>query len=966
MKKLLTFLGIVLLFSNGHSQWTKTSFRENKGAFKTTARHYYSLDLQAIRSQLANAEQSGQYSKPVVISIPTLNGKVERFNVYSEPVMDKEVADKYQLGSYAGVGIDDPSKYVRFSVAPNDFQSMIFSNGGYEFIEPANASKTVYKVFPKTTNTGKKAFVCSTHDGDHHEGNMDELYKKGQAFQNNAMNFAKSSDKKYRTYRLAISTTGEYTQFFNGVAGANTQINATMTRVNGVFEKDFAIKLIVGNHPSIIYTNGATDPYTNNLNVQLQQTLTAQVGHANYDIGHLFNAAGNNGNAGCIGCICENPSNDNDTAKGSAFTQSTNPQGEFFDIDFVAHEIGHQLGANHTFSHSLEGTNVNMEPGSGSTIMGYAGITNADVQQHSDAYFHAASIHQVQTNLASKTTCGTSANITNDPPVIANLPNYTIPKGTAFVLTASATDPQNDPITYTWEQYNNSATTTTNVNPNSSNTPIFRSVAPSPSPTRYFPRLTEVMNGNLTSQTNWETVSNVARALKFRVTARDNHPTSTQQQTSFKDQNITVGNEGPFVVNTGYANSAGPTTIEWAVANTNAAPYNVANVKIDYTTDNGVNWVTVLESTVNDGSEPYTFPSALQGQTIKLRISAIGNVFYAVKPVQVTTFVNCDGSAPTGVAVNNITSSSAIVTWAPISGATYSIRYKKASETAWQTVTSSSATVTLNNLTINTAYHVQVAAVCSGTTGTYSGTVNFSTVGVNYCAAATQNSNFDYISNVTLANLNNTSANSTYTNYTTNAALQVNLVKGQQYTISVTKAWMDNNPDFDAVSAWIDFNLNGTFEDNERVLTSPVSNTTPVNGTFTVPATAVENQALRMRVISIYAGQQYAGQILGQSCLANQGYGEVEDYNVVVAPQLSTSEVKNSDFNVYPNPATDVLHVSKVSDKATYKIHNAAGQLVDAGTISRNQINVSKLVTGNYIITVKDKDYNGSVKFIKK
>jgi hypothetical protein len=184
-------------------------------------------------------------------------------------------------------------------------------------------------------------------------------------------------------------------------------MNNTMTRVNGVFEKDFAARMVlIANNDAVIYTNASTDPYSaasgmSNWNSQLQSTLTSVIGEANYDIGHLFGASGGGGNAGCIGCICTNGS------KGSGYTSPADaiPSGDNFDIDYVAHEMGHQFGGNHTFSMNNEGTGANMEPGSGSTIMGYAGITSQDIQPHSDAFFHA-SIQQITNNIKAKT-CST-------------------------------------------------------------------------------------------------------------------------------------------------------------------------------------------------------------------------------------------------------------------------------------------------------------------------------------------------------------------------------------------------------------------------------------------------------------------------------------------------------------------------------------------------------------------------------
>jgi len=990
MKKLITALFCSLIGGSALAQWSPASNpKRSSKAELSNVTGYYKLDLPQLQAKLKNAEETGKNAKAVEITLPTLFGKMERFAVYSFPVMAKELADQYQLGSYVGVGIDDPNKSVRFSISPSDFQSMIVNNGQYEFIDAQNSDKTVYGVHPKTKDTNGKSFVCGTGESPELVSQIEKMTQKGQAFNNQSGNFAKNSDKKYRTMRLAISATSSYVAFTGGtLATALAQINATMTRVNFVFEKDFALHLNVVNYPNVIYTTAANDPYVNttDLNLSVQQVLTANVGEANYDIGHVFNAAGGNGNAGCIGCVCISPTTGMPKGKGSAFTQSTAPSGDTFDIDYVAHEMGHQLGANHTFSHALEGAGVNMEPGSGSTVMGYAGITNANVQMNSDAYFHVASILQVQNNLTNKT-CDIETNIVNNPPIINALPTYSIPKGTAFVLTASATDPENDPLTYTWEQFNDAtlpvngqATGGTITAANLGNTTYgasFRSIAPSTSPTRYFPKLSSVLNGVLNnSNGQWESVSNVARTSDFVVTVRDNSTAGLaggiqpQQQTQSEIQTINVGSDGPFKINDqyqfGYTNT--PSAIVWDVVNTNAAPYNVANVKIDYTTDSGATWNVLIASTPNDGSENFTFPTALNNQTIKMRISALGNVFYAVKSVNVTTSSVC-GSAPNGVFVNTITATTAVVSWAAITGATsYNIRYKKVSETTWSQTTSTTNSISLSNLIANTAYEVQVATVCSGVPSAYSASANFSTSVVTYCDAASITGTPLYISNVTVSTVNNASGSSTYTNFATNPALQINLSKGTPNTISIT----GSQSNYNTAMVFIDYNLDGVFSAAERVLNFPVAVASTFTGSFTVPATAVESQPLRMRILYAYAGPSNAG-LSGPATWAcginNFNNGEVEDYNVVVASTLSTNEtsIANSGIQIYPNPATDFLNVTKVSDKATYKIYSAAGQLVGNGNISNGKINVSSLIKGAYVISIEDKGKESfNSKFIKK
>ncbi|MDR6405833.1 MULTISPECIES: reprolysin-like metallopeptidase [Chryseobacterium] len=995
MRKIIftLFCGIIGGFAS--AQWTPTV--PDTGLKKSNVRDYYKLDLEKIKSQLKNAQETGPNAKPVEISLPTLDGKIEKFSVYSFPVVVKSLADKYQLGSYVGVGIEDPSKFLRFSVAPNDFQSMIIKGGEYEFIEPVDSNKTTYGVHAKTNKSGN-GFMCSTNESPVAKAQMTALYNEGKSFANQTTNFLKNSDKKYRTMRLAVSVTGEYTQVFGGtVAGALAQINATLTRVNGVYEKELALHLNLQDFPNVIYLNGATDPYSdpsvgtdganvgtaNGWNVQLQRTLSTNVGSANYDVGHLFGDSGGGGNAGCIGCVCVNPTGSPATSlsmqKGSGFTSpgSGLPQGDNFDIDYVAHELGHQLGGNHTFSHTMQGSPVQMEPGSGSTIMGYAGITgaNTNVQAHSGAYFLTASIDQIQTNLISKT-CDVETTVANNPPAITDLPTYNIPKGTAFVLTAIATDAENDPMTYTWEEVDNTSVVINKTNLGTTTSgATFRSLSPTTSPTRYFPKFESVLNGVLDNSNNtWEAVSQVARTTNFAVTVRDNNPNANQQQTNSKVQQIVVGNDGPFKVNTQYANVNTPTPIEWTVANTVAAPYNVANVKIDYTTDNGATWTVLSVSTPNDGAENFTFPASLSGQLIKLRISSINNVFYAIGQINVTTFAPCDGSAVTGVTTTGITYNSVTVNWIPMNGATYVIRYRKVGETTWLQTTSTTPTVTISTLTDATNYEVQVAAVCSGTTGAYSASTTFMTSALQYCPATSESGQYNYISNVTLGTVNNTTPGTTYSNFTANTALQPILQLNSSNTISVSITTNHPQASTNGMAAWIDFNKNGAFEANERVLNMNIAalpiGATPVTGTFTVPATAVTNTPLRMRVVTVLMNPMGVGSTIPDSfaCLSFPN-GEVEDYNVIVNAPLATNDVAGpkNDIQLYPNPVSDILNITKVSDKAAYKIYSAAGQLVRQGTISNGQINVSELIKGAYVISIEDKGKNVfSSKFIKK
>lgn len=987
MKKIYLFL-LSFFASQVFAQWMPTQMRGEQLRPTAKIKNYYNLDLKQLRNSLSKAEETGKNAVPVIINLPTLEGKIEKFAVYSFPVMEKSLAEQYQLGSYVGVGVDDPSKYIRFSVSPTDFQSMLIKNGKYEFIEPQDTQKRIYGVHAKTTNTGDEPFVCSTNETPLSKEKLKKLFKNGTSFAHQPTNFSKPSDKKYRTLRLAISTTGEYTTYFGGLTGALTQINATMTRVNGIFENDFSLHLNVQNFPTLIYTDAATDPYSpastgvkGKWNRELMQTLHTFPGDAAFDIGHLFGASGGGGNAGCIGCVCTNVlltgGEADDSYKGAGFTSPADkkPFGDNFDIDYVAHEMGHQVGANHTFSFDIEGTGVNIEPGSGSTIMGYAGITNefgepiTDVQNHSDPYFSVASLIQVQDNLATRT-CATVQSISNDAPVIAALPKYTIPKGTAFVLTASATDAQNDPLTYTWEEVDDAQESINEENLGQTYSGAsFRSIKPSANPVRYFPMLTSVLNGNLdNSLKTWESVSMVARPTNFMVTVRDNHvgmPGFQQNESAL--QEIVVGNDGPFAVlsNNVYKNSTAP--LVWDVASTNISPYNVSKVMIDYTVDEGNSWKILSASTANDGTENFNFPTLASGSTVKIRIAALNNVFYTIKALTVLDkLAACDGSAPKNVSISNITSNSAVIYWDPIENAKYVLRYRKFGTSAWTNLPITTNTATIYNLEDNLQYEIQVAAVCSETAGTFSASQTFTTLPFSYCSVSSSSSKYEYISKVEVlatgqAPVSNTSGASNYTSFLTDPAKTITLkANSTGNTINVTKSWTSDIYE-EAVFAWIDFNRNSVFEDDERIMASQL-NTDPVaTATFSVPASVYTGaQPLAMRVILSDKATQ-------PSACSNFNYGEAEDYPVSIMASLGIDDVKtNSGVTVYPNPATDILTLSKTLENAFYEIYNTAGQLVDHGKLQNNQIKISKLISGVYVLSLKNKENAFNIKFIKK
>lgn len=647
MKRLLLFLAIVLPFVQLAAQksalWKKVTPESVQQLEKIRTTSYsdrqqlFQINVNLLKQTLVNATDKFSGQAGIAVELPNIEGDLEKFLVWENSNFAPELQAQHpEIRAYIGKSITDKTATINFSLSPAGIQTMVLrADSGSEFIEPYTKDNSVYVLFDsKTRTTGKLPFSCSTVD-----------LALNQTLLNDS-NVARSNNQSYKTMRLALSCTGEYGAYFGGtVTGALGGMNATMTRVNGVLEKDMALHLnIIANNNLVIYTNGNTDPYSaaaagsgGAWNQELQTNLTAVLGNAAYDIGHLFGASGGGGNAGCIGCVCVDPTGAVDEQKGSGFTSPSDgiPAGDTFDIDYVVHEMGHQLGANHSFSHSVEGTGVNVEPGSGSTIMGYAGITSYDVQTHSDAYFTYRNILQMQTNLASKT-CPVSTPIVNTPPTVNAGLDYTIPKGTAYQLKGAATDADGDVLTYCWEQ-NNSATTAVSgansvASPTKTSGPNFRSFLASATPNRYMPANASVLAGTLS--TMWESVSTVARTLKFTLTARDNNISGAQTGTD-ETTITTSANAGPFTLTsqntTGIKWAQGTSeTITWAVNNTNLLPGG-ANVNIKLSVDGGLTFpYTLATNSPNDGSETITVPLIAASLNCRLLIEPTANIFYAV------------------------------------------------------------------------------------------------------------------------------------------------------------------------------------------------------------------------------------------------------------------------------------------------------------------------------------------------
>lgn len=636
------FIFSLMLPFLGYSQWTRTELRSQKvkkSQEKLEFSGLYALNTDQLRQILKNAPVRFSNEKGVVISLPAASGKLERFQVWEYSNMAPELQAKFpDIRSYVGTGLEDPSAYVRFSLSPVGFSSMITRSGISEFIEPYTEDRTVYAVFDSNARRGqdKEPFECATPN----KPEIKNSEKKSGAVNKKVAGF--------NIFRLAITCTAEYAEYHLTAAGTPATateaqkkavvlaaMNATLTRLNGVFEKDLSLHFnLVANNDAVIFVDSASPsyPYTasDEQNQAGQTTITNLIGAANYDMGHIFDREDGNGYA--PGDICD------DATKAMGWTASNFPEGDNFDIDYVAHEMGHQLGANHTFSYSTASGNLAslVEPGSGSTIMAYTGITsNYDVQFNSNDYFHGFSVQEIKDRINS-VACGTNTPFADPAPSINAGADYVIPKSTAFVLKGTSTDPNTASYTYTWEQMDSGSSQTGNNSIpylNKPSGPTFRSVVPVSTPVRYFPDFNKVLAGVLT--TKWETVSGVGRSLNFALTVRNN--SITAPQTSKDAMMITVNNaSGPFKVTAPAfgqsAASGSAVNVTWDVANTTQAPVSTANVNIKLSTDGGQTFTTIAANTPNDGNEQVTIPAGSTATNAYIMVEAVGNIYYAVSP----------------------------------------------------------------------------------------------------------------------------------------------------------------------------------------------------------------------------------------------------------------------------------------------------------------------------------------------
>ena len=602
---------------------------------KLTAFSVVKADREALTKRLLAAPRARADTAtavPAIITLPMPDGTFERFAVERVDLLAPEVQARFpDLHTFRAQGIDDPSASARLELSPFGFRAYVMRDGNDVVIDPVGDG-VHYRVFRKRDAAGEP-FSCGMHEVEVAPANGLPRLRVAKA---------RPNGNNLRTYRFAASLTGEYTRFFANLncppgsaancpqTAAAAALTTTMNRVTGLMERDTAVSFNVV--ATNIFTDPATDPFANGGKVDAalldenQAVMNVTPGNNAYDLGHVFTTA--SGGSG-PGRACS-------ATKARGGTGRPNPSGDPYDVDYVAHELGHQLSASHTWTGTQNSCSADQftatsafEPGSGSTIMGYAGICAGDnLQANSDAYFHVRSIDQItdfRNDAGTGGSCGTLAAIPNTPPGVNAGPNFTIPRDTPFVLTASGGDADGQPLTFAWEQYDTGAQVTGIPPATQATGPLFRSFSPTASASRTFPRIEALLG---TAASPWEVLPNVDRTLNFRVTARDNR--ANGGGTDFAQMTVTVAG-APFFVSSPNAAStlqcATGSTLAWAVGGGNVAP----TVRADYSADNGASFAPLIASTANDGSEPFTVPRPPTANG-RIRLAANGNIFFDISP----------------------------------------------------------------------------------------------------------------------------------------------------------------------------------------------------------------------------------------------------------------------------------------------------------------------------------------------
>jgi len=639
MRKKLFYLLLLFGVMQGFGQ--KKIFNEPMPDQYTFFNLAHSLNYGALASA---PDRFSDELSTVYITMPVNDkGENESFQIYRTHYLEKSLEKKYPaLQTFVGKSSSGKTAYI--TLTPYFSSAVILRPGEPTFlIKQYDDQKWIGFAYVDQKVPGD--FICQTDETD-------------ISFEPGTVSEARPSydDRILRKYKYAISTTGEFSGYHlnrlgipstasdyekkQAVLGALTE---AVTRMNSVYERDFAISLqIVSNNDNVIYLDPDNDPFDNyasDMSMLIytnHRVLNDNIGSSNYDVGQVW-CYGQLQGLARLGVVCD------DGGKGMGAVRGEYPETDRFIISVASHELGHQYGAFHVFYNSCGGNRSDdhaVEPGSGTTIMAYAGICPPNIQYYTDDRFNAISIADFEYFLNITGSCSQNISLTNSAPVVeAGLGRY-IPQQTPFWLTAVANDADDDVLTYTWDEqdipdhnYSTPPQSTWRTGP------LFRPYPVQTENYRTFPLMDSLLVIAPETSTRWEVLPEVTRLIRFRVTVRDNNPEGGQ----IAQDNITLGIDttaGPFRVTsqttpeTWYPGDS--ITITWDVAGTDQGQVNCQFVDIIMALD-GRNFVDTLASVLpNNGIYRGVVPDHFHSPQARFIVKAHNNYFFALNAAPIT------------------------------------------------------------------------------------------------------------------------------------------------------------------------------------------------------------------------------------------------------------------------------------------------------------------------------------------
>ncbi|MGL5327356.1 MAG: reprolysin-like metallopeptidase [Aeromonas sp.] len=550
-----------------------------------------------------------------VLTLPLPDGTTVQFEIHPNALLPEPLARRYpSIKTYSGKAIDRATDTGRFDLTMHGFHGMFTHQGRTFYIDPLQDGFS-YAVYEQQDAWRRQDvdLVLDSHGDDRErtalvDGNL------------------------RKRYTLAISATGEYTRYHGGTKVAALSAMATLlNRVNEVYRRDVGAEFqLAADTDKVIFTDPATDPFTNSSqDIAINQVQQDLLLNPSFDLGHLLATSG--GGVATLRSLC------NPFSRSRGMTGGALPVGDAFYIDYVAHELGHQLGAEHSFNGTTDSCAIGRngssawEPGSGSTIMAYAGICGEEnLQGNSMPFFHSKSIEQIRTLMASLPSCGTDLALVNNAPVVDAGEDRVIPANTPFTLVGSALDLDANPLSYTWEQVdlgNASSSLATMVDDGTR--PLFRYVSPTSDPRRTLPAMSSLLSGVLAKGEAWPATN---RNLQFRLTVRDG-----QGAVSSDEMVVQVINTGAAFAITAPqigAMVAGSTQlVTWNVAGTDQPPINCSRMDLALTQNGGVTWTTLASGLANNGSTSVVLPASLTS-TARLKLACSNNIFFSISGIR--------------------------------------------------------------------------------------------------------------------------------------------------------------------------------------------------------------------------------------------------------------------------------------------------------------------------------------------